>query len=63
MHALQPKHAKMKADEVKKLVDKYNISLSQLPKIKLEDPAIPEGCIKGDVIRIERKEEDKIVTY
>ena len=63
MHSLQPKHTKLKADEVKKLLDKYNISLSQLPKIKLIDPALPENCNPGDVIKIERKEDDKIRTY
>ena len=39
MHILQPKHTKMKAEEVKDLLEKYNISLSQLPKIKSTDPA------------------------
>jgi len=63
MHILQPKHTKLKADEVKKLLEKYNISLSQLPKIHANDPALPEGCIVGDVIKIERKEGDKIETY
>jgi DNA-directed RNA polymerase subunit H (RpoH/RPB5) len=64
MHALQPKHTKMKPDEVKKLIEKYNVSLSQLPKIKADDPAIAGNeFIKGEVVKIERKEEDKIVTY
>jgi len=63
MHALQPKHTKLKVDEVKKLLTEYNISLSQLPKIRASDPAIPEGTEPGDVFKIERKEEDKIVTY
>lgn len=59
MHALQPKHTKLKAEEVKKILDKYNISLSQLPKIRTTDPALPENCSVGDVIKIERKDEDK----
>ena len=63
MHILQPKHTKLKPDEVKKLVSKYNISLSQLPKIKFDDPSIPEGSVKGDVLKIERKDEDKINVY
>jgi len=63
MHILQPKHTKLKANEVKILVEKYNISISQLPKIKQADPAVPEGAIKGDVLKIERKEEDKIHVY
>ena len=32
-----------------------NISLSQLPKIKLSDSALPEDCNVGEVIKIERK--------
>ena len=63
MHILQPKHTKLKADEVKGLLDKYNISLAQLPKIKNTDPAMPQGCAIGDVIKIERKEEEKSFTY
>ena len=63
MHALQPKHTKLKSDEVKKLLVRYNISLSQLPKIKIEDPALPEGTSPGEVFKIERKEGDKIRIY
>ena len=63
MHILQPKHIKLKLEEVKKLLEKYNISLSQLPKIKIEDPGLPEGCTVGDVIKIERKEEEKNHIY
>ena len=64
MQVLQPKHIKLKPEEVKKLVIKYNISLSQLPAIKMGDPALHEGYAKGDVVKIERKEEDKeIVSY
>jgi DNA-directed RNA polymerase subunit H (RpoH/RPB5) len=63
MHILQPKHTKLKPEEVKKLLSDLNISLSQLPKITIEDSAIPEKCSAGDVIKIERKNEDKIVVY
>jgi len=63
MHILQPKHIKLKPDEVKKLIDKYNITESQLPKIKNSDPAVPEGCNTGDILKIERKEGDKINIY
>jgi DNA-directed RNA polymerase subunit H (RpoH/RPB5) len=42
---------------------KYNISIPQLPKIRAIDPALPEGCKPGDIIRIERKEEDGVRTY
>ncbi len=63
MHSLQPKHTKLKSDEVKKLLVKYNISLSQLPKIKIEDPALSEGFNVGDVVKIERKDDDKGKIY
>jgi DNA-directed RNA polymerase subunit H len=54
MHVLQPKHTKLKPEEVQKLLLKYNISLSQLPKIRLTDAAVPEGSSVGDVLKIER---------
>ncbi|MEM3405869.1 MAG: DNA-directed RNA polymerase subunit RpoH/Rpb5 C-terminal domain-containing protein [Candidatus Pacearchaeota archaeon] len=63
MHILQPKHTKMSKKEVEELLKKYNISLSQLPKIKKEDPALPENCEVGDVIKIERKSGDKNTIY
>ena len=63
MHILQPKHTKLKPEEVKKLLDKYNISLSQLPKIRINDPAIPENSGIGDVLKIDRVEDDKIKPY
>ena len=63
MHILQPKHIKLKTEEVKKMLEKHNIYVSQLPVIKFGDPGLPEGCIKGDVVRIDRKEGDKINVY
>jgi DNA-directed RNA polymerase subunit H (RpoH/RPB5) len=63
MHILQPKHSKLKPEEVKDLSEKYKISVSQLPRIKSTDPAIPEGCVTGDIIKIERIVEGKIREY
>lgn len=63
MHVLQPKHSKLKAEEVSKLLEKYNISLSQLPKIKFDDPALPESCEIGNVVKIERRGRGKIRDY
>ena len=62
-HILQPKHTVLKSEEVEKILKKYNISLTQLPKIKVDDKGLPEGALVGDVIKIERKEEDKINIY
>ncbi|MAG38316.1 DNA-directed RNA polymerase subunit H [Candidatus Pacearchaeota archaeon] len=63
MHILQPKHTKLKPDEIQILLKKYNISLGQLPKIKSDDHAVPENAVKGDILKIERKEEDKVIVY
>ena len=52
MHILQPKHIKLKKEEIEKLLEKYNISLNQLPKIKITDSALPENCSVSDVIKI-----------
>lgn len=63
MHALQPKHSKLKPEEAKKLLEELNVALSQLPKINIEDKALPEGSQPGDIIKIERKSGDKTVNY
>ena len=63
MHAIQPKHTKLKPEEVKKLLEKYNISISQLPKVRADDPALPQGSMPGEVIKIDRLEDEKIVPY
>ena len=57
MHTLQPQHIKLKDEEVEKLISGLNISKVQLPKIKIDDIALPEDCKVGDVIKIERKDE------
>ncbi len=56
MHILQSKHSKLNEREVKELLEKLNISKSQLPKILSTDPALPDGCKIGDIIKIERKD-------
>lgn len=63
MHILQPKHSKISGKEVEALLEKLNISKSQLPRINSTDAALPEGCNVGDIIKIERKEDDKVHTY
>ena len=54
MHVLQPKHIRLSDKDAEELLKKLNISKSQLPKIFLTDPALPEGCEIGDIIKIER---------
>jgi DNA-directed RNA polymerase subunit H len=63
MHVLQPKHIKLKSEDVEKLLSSLNISPTQLPKIKINDPALPEGCEIGDVIKIERIAEGEKQEY
>jgi DNA-directed RNA polymerase subunit H len=63
MHILQPKHSKLKQEEVAKILAKYNISLSQLPKMSKKDPALSQDCKVGDVIKIERKTEEGVQEY
>lgn len=63
MHALQPKHTKLNEKETEELLSNLNVSKVQLPKILLSDNALPEGCDVGDIIKIEREEEDKIESY
>jgi len=64
MHALQPKHSKLSQKELAELLEKFNISLSQLPKIKKDDAILPKECDAGDVIEIERATgKEKVVYY
>ncbi len=57
MHIFQPKHSKLKPEEVSQLLNKFNISRSQLPRIKKGDAALPLDVEAGDVIKVERKSE------
>ena len=59
MHILLPKHSKLKPQEANELLKKFNISVAQLPKISIIDSALPEGCNIGDIVKIERKEENE----
>ena len=63
MHILQPKHIKLSEKDAEQLLDKLNISKAQLPKILSNDSALSEDCKLGDVIKIERKVEEKLVVY
>ena len=63
MHILQPKHSKLKPEEVKNLLHKFDIAVSQLPKIKVTDPALSEGLVRVDVVKIESDFEGRKRTY
>ena len=54
-HMLVPEHSKLNKKEIQELLEKYNISLNELPKILLTDPSIEKLNLKvGDVIKITR---------
>jgi len=63
MHILQPKHTKLSQSEVEKLITDLNISLAQLPKMKITDTALPEKTEIGDVIKIERAIDGKKTSF
>ena len=63
MHILQPKHSKLSEKEAEELLEKLNVSKAQLPKILLSDTSLPEGCVIGDIIKIERKDKNKTAVY
>ena len=57
-HYLVPKHTKLSESEAKKFLEKYNISIKELPKILISDPAIANFDVKpGDIIKIDRASE------
>ena len=55
-HILIPKHIKLSDKGKKELLEKYHISIKELPKINNDDPAICDLNEKaGDIIKITRK--------
>ena len=55
LHELVPKHYLLTKEEVQKLLDKYQITLSDLPQMVDKDPvAIAIGAKEGDIIKIVR---------
>ncbi|OPX64671.1 MULTISPECIES: DNA-directed RNA polymerase subunit H [unclassified Methanoregula] len=54
-HVMVPEHKIMSEEDVSKLLERYNITTEQLPKIYHDDPAVKEiGANADDVIRIIR---------
>ena len=54
-HELVPKHLKLTQQERTEILQKYNISITQLPKIKIDDPTIKDLKAEiGDIIKIIR---------
>ncbi|WP_049998264.1 DNA-directed RNA polymerase subunit H [Halococcus sediminicola] len=65
-HTLVPEHTLVEDDdEIDALLAEYDISRTDLPKIKRTDPALPDEAATGDVVRIERdsRTTDRAVVY
>ena len=57
-HSLVPKHEKISDKEKKELLEKYHITVKELPKIMKKDPVVKElGAKPGEIIKITRKSE------
>ena len=55
-HSLVPKHEILSPEKLKELIEDYNITKAQLPKISLKDPVVKSLNAKlGDVLKITRK--------
>ncbi len=55
-HQLVPKHVKVSEKEKAELLKRYNITIKELPKILIEDPALENLDVKvDDVVKIMRK--------
>ena len=54
-HSLVPIHTKLTEEEAKKVLDEFNITKDEIPKILLSDAAIKDLTPEyGDVIKISR---------
>jgi DNA-directed RNA polymerase subunit H len=56
VHELIPEHSKLSDKDAKDLLKKYNITIREIPKIFISDPAVEHlGLKEGDIIMIKRK--------
>lgn len=55
-HRLSPKYRVLSDDEVDSLLNKYNVTKRDLPKIKANDPAtLKLGAQEGSIVEISRE--------
>ena len=55
-HVLIPQHIKLSEKEKKQVFEAYHISVNELPRISIKDPALASISVKaGDVIKITRE--------
>ena len=63
-HDLVPKHTILSEEEAQRVLDAFQITPAQLPKIYITDPVIKIiGAKVGDIIKIERKSPTTEVSY
>ncbi|MFB6121657.1 MAG: DNA-directed RNA polymerase subunit H [Halobacteriaceae archaeon] len=53
-HELVPEHNVLDDDAAEAVLDEYDVTRTALPKIKLDDPALPEAAEPGDIVEIVR---------
>jgi len=64
-HELVPDHTVLEDAEIDSVLEEYGLSRTDLPKIKLNDPALPDDATPGDVIEIVRdsRTTDTAISY
>ena len=61
LHELVPKHYLLTKEETKELLDKFEITVTDLPQMFEKDPvAIAIGAKEGDVVKIVRQSETTV---
>ena len=61
LHELVPKHYLLTKEETKELLEKFKITVTDLPQIFEKDPvAIAIGAKEGDVVKIVRQSETTV---
>jgi len=53
-HSIVPAHEILDENAATAVLMEYGVDRSKLPKIKKNDPALPEGVKVGDIIKITR---------
>jgi len=64
-HELVPEHTVLDEAALEDVLEEYNISKTDLPKIRRRDPALPSAADVGDVVKITRdsRTTDRAVVY
>jgi len=63
-HRLVPKHTVLSEERKQEILEQYRIAPAQLPRIKVNDPAVKRvGAKVGDVVEIERISPTAGVSY